>query len=181
MLDSLWLHRRPPARLLCPWDFPGKNTGVGCHTFLQGIFLTQGSNPQLLHWQAGSLPLAPPGKSNQQTSLHSTKSAEVSLVIPQMLSRFSCVRLCATTYTAAHQAPLSLGFSRQEPWSGLPFPSPMHACMLSCFSRVWLCATPWTGAHQAPLSTGFSRPEYQNGLPFPSPSYPCWHLVTLSF
>ena len=33
-----------PARLLCPWDSPGKNTGVGCHFLLQGIFLTQGSN-----------------------------------------------------------------------------------------------------------------------------------------
>ena len=43
-----------------------------------------------------------------------------------LLSRFSRVRLCATSETAAHQAPLSLGFSRQEYWSGLPFPSPMH-------------------------------------------------------
>ena len=46
------------ARLLCPWDFPGKNTGMGCHSLLQGIFLTQGLNPHLLHWQAGSLPLS---------------------------------------------------------------------------------------------------------------------------
>ena len=43
---------------LCPWDFPGKNTGVGCHFLLQGIFLTQGLNPCLLHWQADSLPLS---------------------------------------------------------------------------------------------------------------------------
>ena len=43
-----------------------------------------------------------------------------------LLSRFSRVRLCATPEMAAHQAPPSLGFSRQEPWSGLPFPSPMH-------------------------------------------------------
>ena len=43
-----------------------------------------------------------------------------------LLSRFSCVRLCPTPETAAHQAPPSLGFSRQEHWSGLPFPSPMH-------------------------------------------------------
>ena len=43
-----------------------------------------------------------------------------------MLSHFSRVRLCATPQTAAHQAPPSLGFSRQEHWSGLPFPSPMH-------------------------------------------------------
>ena len=41
-----------------------------------------------------------------------------------LLSRFSCVRLCVTPEMAAHQAPPSLGFSRQEHWSGLPFPSP---------------------------------------------------------
>ena len=40
------------SRLLCPWDFPGKNTGVGCHFHLQGLFPTQGLNPCLLHWQA---------------------------------------------------------------------------------------------------------------------------------
>ena len=43
-----------------------------------------------------------------------------------LLSRFSRVRLCATPQMTAHQAPPSLGFSRQEHWSGLPFPSPMH-------------------------------------------------------
>ena len=37
------------ARLLCPWDFPSKNTRVGCHLLLQGIFPTQGSNPHFLH------------------------------------------------------------------------------------------------------------------------------------
>ena len=41
-----------------------------------------------------------------------------------VLSRFSCVRLCATLWTTAHQAPLSMGFSRQEYWSGLPCPPP---------------------------------------------------------
>ena len=53
----------------------------------------------------------------------------VKLLLLLLLSHFSHVLLCATPYTAAHQAPLSLGFSRQEYWSGLPFPSPMHACM----------------------------------------------------
>ena len=43
-----------------------------------------------------------------------------------LLSLFSCVRFCATPQMAAHQAPPPLGFSRQEYWSGLPFPSPMH-------------------------------------------------------
>ena len=45
------------TRLLCPWDAPGKNTGVGCHALLQGIFLTQVSNRHLLHWQADSIRL----------------------------------------------------------------------------------------------------------------------------
>ena len=48
------------------------------------------------------------------------------LLLLLLLSLFRHVRLCATPQTAAHQAPLSLGFSRQEHWSGLPFPSPMH-------------------------------------------------------
>ena len=43
-----------------------------------------------------------------------------------LLRHFSHVQLCATPQTAAHQAPLSLGFSRQEHWTGLPFPSPVH-------------------------------------------------------
>jgi len=38
-----------PASFLCPWDSPGKNTGVGCHALLQGIFLTQGLNLGLLN------------------------------------------------------------------------------------------------------------------------------------
>ena len=48
------------------------------------------------------------------------------LLLLLLLSLFSRARLCATPWTAAHQAPLSLGFSRQEHWRGLPFPSPMH-------------------------------------------------------
>ena len=67
MPDSLQSHRPQPTSLLCPWGSPGKNTGVGCHAVLQGIFLTlrklQGLNLRLLcllHWQASSLQLQPP-------------------------------------------------------------------------------------------------------------------------
>ena len=67
------------ARLLCPWDFPGKNTGVGCHFLIQGIFPIQGSNT---HWQVGSLPLPPTGM--------------LLLLLLLLLSHFSRVRLCAT-------------------------------------------------------------------------------------
>ena len=51
-----------PARLHCPWGFPGKNTGAGCHFLLQGLFLDLGSNPSFLHWQVDSSPAEPPGK-----------------------------------------------------------------------------------------------------------------------
>ena len=47
--DSLHPHGLWSTRLLCPWDFPGRNTGVCCHSLLQRIFLTQGLNPDLLH------------------------------------------------------------------------------------------------------------------------------------
>ena len=73
---------------------------------------------------------------------------------------------------AAHQAPPSLRFSRQEHWSGLPFPSPMHEkwkVQMKSLSYVWLLAAPWTAAHQAPPSMGFSRQEYWSGVPLPSP------------
>ena len=61
--DSLQSSGPKGARLPCPWDSPSKNTGVGCHALLQGIFPTQGLNPRLLHflhWEEDSLPLVPP-------------------------------------------------------------------------------------------------------------------------
>ena len=59
---SLRTHGLQPARLLCPRNSPDKNTGVGCHFLLQGIFLNQGSNPGLLALWADSLLSEPPGK-----------------------------------------------------------------------------------------------------------------------
>ena len=74
--DSLWPHGRLSARLLCPWDSPGKNTGEYCHALLQGIFPSQGSNPHLLHllcWQEDSLPLSHLGiPSQRQNRLKTT-------------------------------------------------------------------------------------------------------------
>ena len=112
---------------------------------------------------------------------------------------FRRVQLFETPWTVARQAPLSMRFSRQEYWSGLPFPSPgnlpdrrielssLTASALAggffttklsgkpmkvkvkSLSRVRLFVTPWTVAHQAPPFMGFSRQEYWSGLPFPSP------------
>ena len=104
----------------------------------------------------------------------------------------SCPTLC-DPMMAAHQDPLSLGFCRQEHWSGLPFPSPMHESKKWKWShsfRVWPSATPWTAAYQAPPSMGFSRQEYWRGVPLPSPSdflspykqvsFSCLILITYS-
>ena len=68
-----------------------------------------------------------------------------------LLSRFSCVRLCETPETAAHQAPPSPGCSRQEHWSGLPLPSPMHESEVaqSCLtlSNPMDCSLPDSSVH----------------------------------
>ena len=58
LCPTLWHCELQPARLLCPWDCPGKNIGVGCHFFLQGFFPTRGLNPRLPHLQEDSLPLS---------------------------------------------------------------------------------------------------------------------------
>ena len=65
-------------------------------------------------------------------------SFPLSLLLLLLLSRFSCVRLCATLWTAAHQAPPSLGFSRQEYWSGVPLPSPPISFSTHLFPTQWL-------------------------------------------
>ena len=87
-----------------PAEPPGKpkNTAVGSLSLRQGIFQTEESNRGLLHCRM------------------------ILYQLLLLLSHFSHVRLCETPWMAAHQAPPSLGFSRQEDWSGLPFPSPMH-------------------------------------------------------
>ena len=87
-----------PTRLLCPWNFPGKNKVVGCYALLQGIFPTELLNPVSLHCGMGFLPIAPPG------NIQST------IVIVQSLS---CVQLFATPWTVAHQSSLFFIISRR--------------------------------------------------------------------
>ena len=80
------------------------------------------------------LPCPPPGDfpdpgikvASPTLQVRNQGSFSLYLLLLLLLSRFSRVQLRATPQTAAHQAPPSLGFSRQEHWSGLPFPSPMH-------------------------------------------------------
>ena len=77
--SRVWLFVAPwtvARQALCPWDFPGKNTEMGCHFLLQGNFPMQGSNPSLSTSPAlagGSLPLVPPGKPNSTDVFKSTE------------------------------------------------------------------------------------------------------------
>ena len=113
---------------------------MGFHFLLQGIFLTQGSNLCLLHWQAGSLPL-----SQQGSLLHQGNCAKsrlhTYLLLLLLLSRSSHVQLCEM---AAHQAPPSLGFSWQEYWSGLSFPPLMDHILSELFTMICLS---WIAQH----------------------------------
>ena len=65
---------------------------------------------------------------NWRKECHIELEKDIQQCVLLLLRRFSPIRLHATPQTAAHQAPRSPGFSRQEHWSGLPFPSPMHEC-----------------------------------------------------
>ena len=72
---SWWLVRdcgQQPARLLCPWNFPCENTGVGNHSLLQGIYQTQGSNLGLLHCGQILYHLSHQGSLINHTALHQT-------------------------------------------------------------------------------------------------------------
>ena len=102
MSDSVRPHRRQPTRIPCPWDSPGKNTGVGCHFLLQCMKVKSES--------------------------------EVAHLCPTLRDPMDYI---------AYQAPPSMGFSRQEYWSGLPLPSPKvdkegekHWPRNSCFLQV---------------------------------------------
>ena len=108
----------------CPWDSPGKNTGVGCHFLLQCMKV----------------------KSESEVAQ-------------------SCPTLHDPPWTVAYQAPPPMGYSRQEYWSGLPFPSPyiyvcVCVCVCVCVLVIQSCLTlcnPMNYSLQVPLSLGFYR------------------------
>ena len=151
MSDSLQAHGHQPTRLLCPWDFPGKTTGVSCHALLQGIFLTQGSNLAplicLLSWQADSFATVPTGSPSTQGH----KRIRYDLVIKQQqihiyglqiyfqLSLCLCSFKCYPQHSGPHSdlpsRPHPLPASRSPPPGELPrffgpavpIPSPQEA------------------------------------------------------
>ena len=138
---------------------PGKNTGLGSHFLLQGIFPTQGSNLHLLlhlHWQVDSSPLSRQRRNTMMNKMHvlfivwGTNCLEWCVLWPFFITHFtlwhahllSHGQMFATLWTGARQAALSIGFSRQEYWSGLPFsspgdfPPPRDQTSVSCVSCI---------------------------------------------
>ena len=139
-------------------DSPGKNSGVGCHALLQGIFPTQGLNPGLLHCRQilyglshqGS-PLCTGGQPVSNVMTVSGEqwrdSAKGLFCTGYILSLLSHVQVFVTPWTVAKQAPLSMGIPRQEYWNGSPFsttgdlpdPEIKRVSCNSCISRQILC------------------------------------------
>ena len=114
--------RLQPTRPLCPWNFPDRNTAVGCHFLLQGIFPTPGSNLCLLHWQADSLPLSHQGSFQSQCFWVKIKV----LARPHSLPQGSQKRICSLQLlVAASQQTLACGcitpVSTSAPICFLPF------------------------------------------------------------
>ena len=87
LFDSMQPHELQPARLLCPWNSPGKSTGVGSHSLLQGIFPIQGSNPGLLHCRQILYHLNHQGSPKSLFKLHSCLKAHlISLPVERWVS-----------------------------------------------------------------------------------------------
>ena len=182
-LTFLQPHEFWPARLLCPWDFPGKKTGVHCHSLLQGTFLTQGSNLYHLWWQADSLPLSPALNPYNTIKIEELqfmfyswrKRSKLSLLLNYIAAAAKLLQSCPTLCSPIDSSP-----------PGSTVPGTLQARTLEwvtiSFSNAWrwkvkgkslrhvqLFTTPWTAAHQAPPSMGLSRQEWWSGLPLPSP------------
>ena len=134
MSDSVRPHRQQPTRLPCPWDSPGKNTGVDFHFLLQcvKVKVKSLSRVRLLAtpWTAAYQAPTSMGFSKQEywsgLPLPSPSYIPTSYIIlySNYVPSCSVVWLFGTPWTAGPQAPLSMEFSKQEYWNGLPFPSP---------------------------------------------------------
>ena len=124
-----------PARLLCPWEFSGKNTGVGSHFFLQGILLTQRSNPHLLHvlhWEADSSSLSHLG-SPTLTSVVTLNYLTVFTNSKTVLDQpgFSAVKYCQLFQHLTIRLPVSIHFYSWRHWQSNSVQIPFHwFCML---------------------------------------------------
>ena len=109
-----------------------KNSAIICKNILE---------EKRLNWERVHLKLLHKTHTSILNHYHQTPGRISMLLL--LLSRFSRVRFCATPETAAHQAPPSLGFSSQEHWTGLPFPSPVHESKKWKWSRSVVSDSEW--------------------------------------
>ena len=95
------------------------------------------------------------------------------LLLLLLLSRFSCVRLCATPDSSPPGFPVpGILQAKTLEWVAISFSNAWKWNVKGkALSRIWLLVSPWTTVYQAPPSTGFSRQDYWSGLALPSPKY----------
>ena len=110
--NSLWTNGLQPTRLLCPWDFPGKSTRVGCYFLLQELSAYDYREIWLIKLSA------------KWEALLSNCTEMLGLNGHQAIPCLCVSQLSGIPWTVARQAPLSMGSPRQEYWRGLPFPPP---------------------------------------------------------
>ena len=192
--DSYRLHGLQPTRLLHPWDFPGKSTGVGCHCLLQVSTKEKYNCCLVAHVcpvLCNLIYCSPPG-----SSVHGILQARILQWVAISISRgsfwprdwtyTSCTIRWTLNAAAAAAKSLQSCLTLCDPTDGSPPGSPVPGILQArtmewvaiSFSNAWkwkvkvkllshvrLFATPWTAAYQVHLSMGFSRQEYWSGLP----------------
>ena len=166
-------------RLLCPWNSPGKNTGVGCHFLLQGIFPSQGLNRALPHCRQTLYPLSPsqhvPKQVHEPWTLRLKVWCSTDWAIQAKWKLLSPVWLFATPWTSSRGQIAKVSsfsllhrlFPTQESNWGLlhcrhilyqlSYQRSRILLSVQLFSHVRLFLTPWAAAHQASLSIRNSR------------------------
>ena len=234
MSDSLRPHGLPPSWLLCPQNSPGKNTGVGCHVLLQGIFHMAGrlftvwtareDLFTMLHvktWSSEQWQQTPRAtekwglaqETKKQTDWGNQRAHTLRVQNHKEKRRVQCntMRKHKISKKSSGQGQLKWGTAAAKSLqscptlcdarvgspAGSPVPGILQARTLEwvaisssnawkwkvkvkSLSRVRLFMTPWTAAHQPPPSMGFSRQEYWSGVPPPSPKWGTLFLKTSS-
>ena len=172
----MWPHRWQPTRLPRPWDFPGSNTGVGCHFLLQCMKVKSESEvvqscPTL--WDPMDCSL--PGSSAHGFSRQEYWSGVPSPSPKPYTAAVKSLQSCATLCDPIDGSPLGSSVpgilqARILEWVAISFSNAWRwKVKVKLLSHARLLATPWTAAYWAPPSMGFSRQEYWSGVPLPSP------------
>jgi len=164
-------HRWQLTRLLCPWDSPGKNTGVGCHFLLQ-CMKVKSENEVTQSCPTLSDPMV---WSLRGSSVHGIFQTRVLKWVAIAFSRKAAaaaaksLQLCPTLCDPIDGSPLGSSVpgilqARTLEWVAISFSNAWKSKVkVKLLSRVQVFVTPWTAAYQTPSSMGFSRKEYWSG------------------